>query len=52
MPEGASILITDSYLVTVNLVSLNANAMAAVPPTFLMCGMWKEQRVMSGEKVY
>ena len=39
-------------LLSVNLVSLNANAMAAVPPTFLMCGMWKEQRVTSGEKVY
>ena len=33
-------------------MSLNVNAMAAVPLTFLMCGMWKEQRVTSGEKVY
>ena len=39
-------------LVSVNLVTLKANAMAAVPPTFLMCGMWEEQRVTSGEKVY
>ena len=52
MPEGTSILITASYLVSVNLVSLNADTMATLPPTFLMCGMWKEQRVMLGEKVY
>ena len=32
-------------------MSLNANAMAALPPTFLMCGMWKEQRVTSGESL-
>ena len=52
MPEGTSILTTASYLVSVNLVSLNANTIATLPPTFLMCGMWKEQRVMSGKKVY
>ena len=52
MPEGTSILITASYLVSVNVVSLNADTMATLPPTFLMCGMWKEQRVMLGEKVY
>ena len=51
MPEGASILITVT-LVSVNLVTLNANAVAAVPSTFLMCGMWEEQRVTSDEKVY
>lgn len=52
MPEGASILITASYFTECELGDLKANAMAAAPPTFLMCGVWKEQRVTSGEKVY